>query len=65
LRGESEAVISKFFKEPLIRFLESREEMHVECHKNRLIFFKKKDTLSPVDIEYVEKFAEEFIKHAK
>lgn len=65
LRGESEAVISKFFKEPLIRFLESREEMHVECHKNRLIFYKKKDTLSPVEIEYMEKFAEEFIQHAK
>jgi hypothetical protein len=65
LRGASEEVMATFFKEPLIRFLENREEMHVECHKNRLVFFKKKDMLSPTDITYVEKFAEEFIQHAK
>ncbi len=65
LRGASEGVLATFFKESLIRFMEISEEMHVECHKNRLLFFKKKDTLSPVDISYVEKFAEEFLQHAK
>lgn len=65
LRGEHVNVLSSFFKESLIKFLENREEMHVECYKNRLLFFKKKDTLSPIDMEYVEKFAEEFMQHAK
>jgi MFS superfamily sulfate permease-like transporter len=65
LRGENETVMASYFKEPLIKFLENREEMHVECHKNRLLFFKKKDTLSPRDIAYIEKFAEEFLQHAR
>jgi MFS superfamily sulfate permease-like transporter len=64
LRGENETVMAAFFKAPLVRFLENKEEMHVECHKNRLIFYKKKDTLAPTEIETAEKFAEEFMQHA-
>jgi hypothetical protein len=51
-----------FFTEPLVRFLEKQEGMHVECHKNRLIFYKKKDLLSTTEIESVENFAEEFVQ---
>ena len=64
LRGESEAALSSFFKDSLIRFLETHEEMHIESHKNRLLFYKKKDTLVPKEIDQVEKFAEEFIRQA-
>jgi MFS superfamily sulfate permease-like transporter len=62
LRGENEQAITQFFSDAIIRFLENREEMHIECHKNRLIFYKKRDVLEPSEIEYVEKFAEDFFQ---
>jgi hypothetical protein len=65
LRSEHEALMSTFFKEPLIRFLENREQMHIECHNSRLVFYKKKSELAPAEIEFVEKFAQEFVQHAK
>jgi hypothetical protein len=65
LRGENEPEIGRFFTEPLIRFLENREEIHIECHKNRLIFFKKRDLLEPEEIHYVVKFAEDFMQLAQ
>lgn len=61
LRGLHEEGIRKFFTEPLIHFLENREEMHIECHRNRLLFYKKKSTLEPAEIQYALKFAEEFL----
>jgi hypothetical protein len=61
LRGENETSIRSFFSEPLIQFLENREEMHIECHRNRLVFYKKRDLLEPSEITYVAKFATEFV----
>jgi len=61
LRGRSETEIRDFFSEQIIQFLENREEMHIECHRNRLIFYKKRDLLEPSEILYTSKFAEEFI----
>lgn len=60
LRGENEAAIREFFSESIIQFLENREEMHIECHRNRLIFYKKRDLLEASEILYVSKFASEF-----
>ena len=62
LRGQNEMAIHAFFNETLIHFLENREQMHIECHKHRLIFYKKRDLLEPSEILYVSKFAEEFIQ---
>lgn len=62
LRGEIESEITAFFTESLIHFLENREEMHIECHKHRLIFYKKRDLLEPSEILYISKFAEEFLQ---
>jgi MFS superfamily sulfate permease-like transporter len=62
LRGEDENAIRKSFQESLIQFLENREEMHIECHKNRLIFYKKRDLLEPVEINYMVQFAEQFLQ---
>ncbi len=62
LRGEDETTIRNFFTEPIISFLENREEMHIECHRNRLIFYRKRDLLEPAEILYVSKFAEEFLQ---
>jgi len=60
LRGENETAIRKFFTENVIQFLENREEMHIECHRNRLVFYKKRDLLQPSEITYISKFATEF-----
>ena len=62
LRGENEVVVREFFTSPIIDFLENREQMHIECHKHRLIFYKKRDLLEPAEILYVSKFAEEFLQ---
>lgn len=61
LRGNDEARIRSFFREEIIQFLENREEMHIECHKNKLLFYRKRDLLEPAEILYTEKFAEEFL----
>ena len=61
LRGEIEQNVRNFFTEPILNFLENREQMHIECHKSRLIFYKKSDLLEPAEILYVVKFAEEFL----
>jgi len=61
LRGLNENQVRNSFTEPIIQFLENREEMHIECHRNRLIFYKKRDLLEPSEILYIAKFAEEFV----
>jgi MFS superfamily sulfate permease-like transporter len=61
LRSENEPGVRNFFTESLIQFLENREEMHIECHRNRLVFYKKRDLLEPSEITYVTKFATEFV----
>lgn len=61
LRSEHEIAVQEFFKEPIIRFLENREEMHIECHKNKLLFYKKRNLMDTHEIEYTVKFAEDFV----
>ena len=62
LRGENDAAIREFFTDPVIRFFENREEMHVECHKHKLLIYKKRDLLEVSEIQYAEKFAEDFLQ---
>jgi len=50
LRGNEEAAIRQFFSEPVIRFLECHEDVHVECHKNKLLFYKKRGLLDNEEI---------------
>lgn len=61
LRSDMEESVRQFFTEPIIRFLENREEMHIECHRNKLLFYKKRDVLEPSEIDYVVQFAEDFL----
>jgi MFS superfamily sulfate permease-like transporter len=61
LRGSSEAGIRKFFAGSVIKFLEQHKPLHVECHKNRLLFYKKLDLLSGSEIQDLEKIAEAFL----
>lgn len=62
LRSEDEASVRAFFTESVIRFLESHEAMHIECHKNKLIFFTKRDVLDVVELLHATTFAEEFLE---
>ncbi|MEO7990944.1 MAG: SulP family inorganic anion transporter [Chryseolinea sp.] len=60
LRGDNEGLIREFFSSSVIRFLEQSEEMHIECHKNKLLFYKKRDLLSGSEIQSIISFAEKF-----
>jgi len=62
LRGTNESAVRNFFDESLVAFLENREDMHIESHRNRLLFYKKRGLLEPDEILYLSKFAEEFLK---
>jgi MFS superfamily sulfate permease-like transporter len=61
LRGVNENLVRNFFNRPLIEFLENREDVHIESHHNRILFYKKRNTLDPSEILYLSKFAEEFL----
>ncbi len=65
LHGHPESMIRDFFSTRIIRFLESHEEIHIECHKHRLLLYKKLDLLDTAEIEFLEKFAEDFVKLVK
>ena len=41
LHGQPESGIRDFFGTRVIRFLESREEIHIECHKHRLLLYRR------------------------
>jgi len=62
LRGADEDAIRQFFTEPMLNFLENREEMHIECHKNKLLFYKKRDLLEASEIEYAIKYVKELLE---
>lgn len=62
LRGDNEDAIKGFFNERIVRFLENREQMHIECHKNKLLVYKKRDLMDVSEIEYTVKFAEDFLE---
>ena len=57
LRGIHEAEVREFFSSDLRNFLENREDMHVECHHNRLLFFKRRDPLQVSELRYLTDFA--------
>jgi len=62
LRGDSEEQIRNFFNNGIISFLESKEAVHIECHRNKLLFYKKRQLLQPNEIAALEKFVEEFLE---
>jgi MFS superfamily sulfate permease-like transporter len=64
LRGEDEQAIRNFFGGSVIQFLESHDEMHIECHKHRLLIFKRRDLMTPFEIDASVKFSESFVSVA-
>jgi hypothetical protein len=45
----------------MIRFFESHEELHVECHRNKLLIYKRREVLGTHEIVQMEKFADELL----
>lgn len=62
LRGDDEDAIRKFFLPPITTFLENHEAIHIECHKHKLLIYKKRDLLKTDEIVQLEKFAEELLE---
>jgi len=62
LRGNDETATRVFFTEKLIRFFEDNQQMHVECHRNKLLIYKKRELMEISEIENAERFAEELLK---
>ncbi len=61
LRGNQEEAIREFFSESVIRFLEKHDEIHIECHKNKLLLYKKRNLLDTLEIQYSIAFAEKLL----
>jgi MFS superfamily sulfate permease-like transporter len=61
LRSDDELLTRKFFDENLLKFLEMNEEIHVESHRNKLLFYLKRELLEPDEIETVLIFIAGFI----
>jgi MFS superfamily sulfate permease-like transporter len=61
LRAVDESAVRAFFSHPLMSFLENREEMHIECHKNRLLLYKKRAISSTDEMVYLQKYAVDLV----
>lgn len=64
LRGTDERLTRTFFTPTLLAFLESREEMHLEVRKGRILLYKDFRELSPDEIRYAIFFASDFLMAA-
>jgi len=62
LRGENESAIREVFNDQLIRFFESHPDIHVECHKHRLLIHKKFDLLETAEISRLIQFVEDLLR---
>lgn len=62
LRGDDESGVREFFSEKCIRFFESYENMHMESNRNRLLIYKRKDTMDANEIDNALQFIKAFIK---
>lgn len=63
LRGEPEEQIRHLFTKKVIDFLEENRQVHIECHRNKLLFYFKRHLLEPREIAQLEKLAENFLQH--
>ncbi|NJM25264.1 MAG: SulP family inorganic anion transporter [Bacteroidia bacterium] len=61
LRGEDTQAIRAMFDERVIGFLETHEPIHVECHKNKLLFYLRRDLLTAEDIQFMIALANNFM----
>jgi MFS superfamily sulfate permease-like transporter len=62
LRGENQSQIRAFFSPAIITFFETHDDLHIECHKHKLLIYKKRDLLSTDEIVLLEAFTEELLE---
>lgn len=62
LRSNDVEAVRGFFQADVLSFLANREEIHIECHRHKLLFFKKRDLIDPQDIVHLQSFALDFIQ---
>lgn len=65
LRGFDEDKIRDFFQPDIIAFLETHDAIHIECHKHKLLIYKKMDSLKAVEIAELEQWAAAFVTAAQ
>lgn len=61
LRGTNELAVREFFSEGLIHYLQTHETIHIESHRNKLLFYKVREELSVQEIDEVLIFIQGFI----
>ncbi len=62
LRGENERALRGFFKENVLRFLETQPDMHIESYRGKILFHDKREQLSVEEIQSVLIFLGLFIQ---
>lgn len=62
LRGENESAIRKCFHADLIHYLEQQEAIHIESHRNKLLFWQYRGKMSPEEIMLMLNFIDGFIR---
>jgi MFS superfamily sulfate permease-like transporter len=65
LRGDDEMRVRQFFTEDLVHFLENHEGIHIESHKNKLLFYRKRELLDPGEIQESLALINEFVNLAQ
>jgi MFS superfamily sulfate permease-like transporter len=65
LRGDDEMRVRQFFTEDLVHFLENHEGIHIESHKNKLLFYRKRELLEPGEIQESLALINEFVNLAQ
>ncbi|MFN5170068.1 MAG: SulP family inorganic anion transporter [Cyclobacteriaceae bacterium] len=64
LRGFDERKIREFFHSDVISFLETHDDIHMECHKHKLLIYMKMDTLATEEIARLGQLAADFVEAA-
>jgi hypothetical protein len=51
LRGENERALRGFFKENVLRFLETQPDMHIESSRGKILIHDKREQISVDEIQ--------------
>lgn len=62
LRGANESSVREFFEKEVIQFFEENDEVHVECHKHKLLVYKRRDVLNVDEIKEMIQFVEDLLQ---
>lgn len=60
LRSDNETATRGFFNESVLSFLETHDGLHIESHRNKLLIYKKRDTLDQKEMGEVMMFLNGF-----